>query len=299
MTPLDEAITASLIDLRTCATGGDLRVEGRMRFGADLEGPPGRVHGGLHPLVRTLPILARLLGSSAAPTRIHLDAALGKPLPLEEDVPFDGTFEAGPPFRLVTRFRDDARLVAEARPLADGDIPTGDELARVADVLHAAASEPFESMRVIGVPYRIAQSAVTLDLRDRSAIETTSHLARCLGEGAPGLVAFATQLDALGASGRGVAMRHPHFTKHISLAFDLDGLAGTTPLVLLADRTTVEEVAGAVVHVKGRDYPGARVHAYALAADGSRCFAHACVHAHPVDPARYEGFEQMRKLRSA
>lgn len=302
MSDIDRSVMESLRELVTETEGDLVRFRGSMTFGAELVGPPGRVHGGIHPLVRTLPILARLRGTTEAPKRVTIDASLQKALPLDTPVAFDGTYRDGPEgYRLESRFLESDRLRATATPPTAADLPTGDALARFASVFEASEREPGSVLKVIGVPYRVSPSAITLDLRSHDAIEAGSHLRRCIhADGSLGLTALCTQLDAVGATGRGALMRHPHFTKHITLAFDLEGLEVGTPLLLVADRTTIVEDSepdAPKVDIRGTLFGGARIEVVAVDAAFTRCFAHGFVYAHPVDPARYEGFEGMRKLR--
>lgn len=302
MNDIDRALLESLRELVTESEDGLVRFRGSMVFSPELVGPPGRVHGGIHPLVRTLPILARLRGESVPPRRVKVDATLHKALPLETPVPFDGTYrEDAAGFRLESRFLGSDRLLATATlPQAD-DLPAGEALERFRNLYQTSEREEGTIMRVIGTPYRYSASSVTLDLRTLDAIAPEAHLRKCIhDDGMIGLTALCTQLDAIGASGRGVLMRHPHFTKHLTMSFDLEGLEPGTPLLLMADRTTIAEddAQGAPkVDVRGTLYGTAIVEVVAVDAAFRRCFAHGFVTAHPVDPARYEGFEEMRKLR--
>ncbi len=304
MSDIDRAVLESLRSFETEPHEEALRFRGTMNFGPELEGPPGRVHGGIHPLVRTLPILARLRPDDLARSRVTIDASLQKALPLATDVDFDGTYRAlDEGFELRTRFLGSERLSAVAHEPRVGELPGGEALARFAALFARGEEEPGHEIKVLGTPYRVCDSTIVLDLRSRASIAQGSHLARCLhDDGSLGFTALCTQLDAVGATGRGARMRHPHFTKHITLAFDLEGLTADTPLLLIADRTTIVEddaPDAPKVEVKGNLYGSATVEVVAVRADFQRCFAHGFVTAHPVDPSRYEGFEGMRKLREA
>jgi hypothetical protein len=312
MSDIDRSILDSLRDFDVERTGAQVRFRGTMMFAPALVGPPGRVHGGIHPLVRTLPILARLQGAERRRQRIRLDASLQKALPLETLVPFEGTYaEGGAGYRLETRFLDTDRLLATASDPPAGALLGGPELARFRDVFEASQAGPAFPLRVLGVTYQITGAAVTLDLASlgahahahEHALDPASHLHRCLlDDGALGLTALCTQLDAVGATARGALMRHPQFTRHITLSFDLEGLTAGAPLLLLADRTTIEEDTSPdapTVEVKGKRYGSARVEVVAADPSFSRCYAHGFVQIHPVDPSRYQGFDGMRKLREA
>ncbi|MFO0695957.1 MAG: hypothetical protein U0230_20510 [Polyangiales bacterium] len=300
MTAIDTAVLASLRELVTETHDHETRFRGTMFFTDELLGPPGRVHGGIHPLVRTLPILARLRGDAGAPTRVRIDAALQKGLPIGDLVEFDGTYrDENGGFRLETRFLGSERLRATATVPTAADLPQGEALERWRLLFEKAQKEEERTMRVIGVKYHLTDSLVWLDLRTFDEVDADAHLRRALlPNGGVGLAALSTQLDAIGATGRGARMRHPHFTKHITLSFDLEGLEPGTPLLLLADRTTiVEDETSEKVEIKGERFGTATVEVAAVDADFRRCFCHGFVTAHPVDPERFAGFEEMRKLR--
>src|SRR5690606_17313875 len=90
---------------------GGCALRGTMRFAKALEGPPGRLHGGYHAHVRTLPILARCSAHDPARTfPCALDVDIRQALPLEQHVPFDATYRSGPAgWELRTRFDDSER----------------------------------------------------------------------------------------------------------------------------------------------------------------------------------------------
>lgn len=300
MAKIEASIFESLRALTLRREGDLTRFAGTMFFSPALEGPPGRVHGGIHPLVRTLPILARVRGEGALPERVWIDAELGQGLPLSTEVSFEGSYvEDGAGLALTTRFLESDRLVATAKVPSGGGLSAGDALERFRRLFALSEGEEGQDLRVLGVPYRITPSVVLLDLRSREGIEPRSHLARCFGEdGAVGLTALCTQLDAIGATARGVLMRHPHFTRRITLGFDVSGLEAETPLLLIADRTGIREVEGSArVVIDGVGYGGAITEVIAVDAGFQRCHAHGFVASHPVDPARFAGFEGMRKLR--
>lgn len=302
MSDIDRALLSCLRELVTEREDAGVRFHGTMFFPPEMVGPPGRVHGGIHPLVRTLPILARLRGATEPPTRVKIDAMLQKALPLETDVPFDGTYvERDGDFVLETRFLGSDRLRATATQPGPADLPSGPALERFRALYEAGEREPGDAMKVLGTPYRFCDSTVVLDLRTPGQVEPSSHLSKCLREdGSVGLTALCTQLDAIGATGQGAKMRHPHFTTHLTLSFDLEGLDARTPLLVMADRTTIRLDEGEdapKVDVRGTLYGTAHIEVIAVDATFGKCFAHGFVSAHPVDPSRFAGFEQMRKLR--
>lgn len=302
MSTLDSIAFSTLETLTQTERDDGLDLAGTMRFPAALVGPPGRVHGGFHPLVRTLPILGRVRGESAPPSRVFIDATLQKALPLDESVAFTGRYVAnGDSYELTTRFLDSDRLIAKAHEPRGGELASVDDLARFRELFERAHREETRPLRVIGVSYRLSESAVILDLREPNAVADDSHLRKCIdADGAIGLSALATQLDAVGATAQGARMRHPHFTKHLSLAFDTTDLESGTPLVMIGDRTTLyDDVESDTpkVDIGGNLYGTVRAEVIACDASFTRCFGHGYVWSHPVDPSRFAGFEGMRKLR--
>lgn len=300
MSPLDRAVLASLRSISVDPADEGRVARGAMHFGPELIGPPGRVHGGIHPLVRTLPILDALRDERGPIERIGIDATLLAALPLEEEVSFEARYLASDSgYRLESRFRGTDRLVAVATSPAPGPLLSSEALARWRSLYETALAEESYESRFLGMLYAIRPSMLHLDLGRPDAIGPDAGFRAALdGAGGYGLVALATQLDAAGAAGRGVRMRHPHFTKHLTLELDLSPRVPIEQLLVIADRTTiVEDPDSDRVEIRGERYGSARVEVVAVDRAFERCVGRGFVTAHPVDPSRFQGFEAMRKLR--
>lgn len=292
---LDRAI-ASSIDELTLDPADSRRFAGTMRLSPALTGPPGRVHGGIHPILRTVPILERL-GVTAGPLRrIRVDAALQKALPIGTTARFDGHLEStDDDFILETRFLESDRLVARATRPAEGPLANPGDLARLRDRFAVAQEESRSITRIVGIEYEHTPSLVWLDLRTTESIRSVAHVRGSFSESQGfGLAAFSTQLDSVGVLARAEALRHPHFTTRIEVSIDLDGVGPTTPILVLADRSAIESVPGSpTVEVNGAAIGTVRSQAFAVDASFTRCFARARITMHPIDPARFAGFEAM------
>ena len=110
--------------------GGEVHARGSMRFGAALEGPPGRLHGGHHAFVRTLPIVERITAHEHARTfPCSVNVVLEQGLELEQEVTLEAlyqTHDGG--WDIVTRFWGTDRLVARAHTIAARPLLTEPEL---------------------------------------------------------------------------------------------------------------------------------------------------------------------------
>jgi hypothetical protein len=288
-------------DERPSAEGG-VEAEGIMRFGAALEGPPGRLHGGHHAHVRTLPILERLRAhSSERTTPCALDVQIRRALPLEEPVPFEARYRSnGDGWELTTRFDHSDRLVATVRSIPPRPLLGDAELAHLRS-LYEASTPAESSFRMFGVTVQLAPGLVFVDSRDPLHAEPTSQLAAMTeADGTIGPALMATQLDSVGAVAQGTRMRHPHFTKRIELSYAPEGVPAGAPFLFLADRTTIEEDVDSEtpkVEIKGRLWGTACIRVALIDAGFERAFAVGRVTVHPVDPNKFEPLQKMRQLR--
>ncbi|MCA9532077.1 MAG: hypothetical protein R3B40_32195 [Polyangiales bacterium] len=301
-----EALDNLVVDMRSRHLGQHpdraVALEGHMRFGKALEGPPGRLHGGYHAHVRTLPLLARCdEHDSAATYPCALDVHIQKPLPLEQEVAFDAEYTRGAwGWELATRFEHSDRLRATLRSLPPGPLLSDDELARYRQQYEA--SQPAQGrFKMFGVTVQLGAEVVFVTGRDPLHTEPGSQLADlCDARGAFGPALIAAQLDAVGAVAQGTRMRHPHFTKRIELALASGSVPASTGFVFLADRTRIEEDTAsttAPVEIKGQLWGTVRVPVALVDANFERALAVGHVTVHPVDPEKFAGLTEMRKLR--
>jgi hypothetical protein len=290
----------------TCAedagADGAVALHGQMRFGKALEGPPGRLHGGYHAHVRTLPILARCGPHDPAQTfPCALDVDIRQALALEQDVPFDARYtrsESG--WELRTRFNGSDRLRATVRSLPAGPLLSPAELEHYR-ALYEASLPAEGQFKMFGVTVQLGAQVVFVEGRDPLRTQPGSQLADlCDAQGAFGPALIAAQLDAVGAVAQGTRMRHPHFTKRIELAYAAAKVPADTGFVFVADRSSiVEDTASTTkpVDIKGQTWGTVRVRVALFDGAFTHAFAVGHVTVHPVDPEKFAPVKEMRKLR--
>ncbi len=281
---------------------GASALHGTMRFAKALEGPPGRLHGGFHAHVRTLPILARV--SAHDPARSFpcaLDVDIRQPLSLEQDVAFEATYgSTATSWELTTRFEGNDRLRATLRSLPNEPLLSEDELARYR-ALYEASLPAEGKFKMFGVSVSLGEKLVFVQGQDPRRTAPESQLADLTDdEGAFGPALIAAQLDAVGAVAQGTRMRHPHFTKRIELSFAQAHVPAETEFVFLSDRTTIDEDTDSTtrkVEINGRLWGTARIRVALVDARFEKAFAVGHVTVHPVDPDKFAPLKEMRKLR--
>ena len=301
--PIHDALRQLIIDFDEAKEAdGTIRARGVMRFGAALEGPPGRLHGGHHAFVRTLPIVERVTAHEDARTfPCSVDVSLQQGLQLEESIPFEATYRAtGADWELSTRFMGTDRLVARAHSISDAPLLSEAEVERWR-ALFAETRPEDDSFQMFGFTVHLSKHLVWLESRDpKTTLPDSQHADLVDADGTLGPAFVSTQLDTVGATARGALMRHPHFTKHIEIQFATDRIAAETHLLCLADRTRVEEdprSETAPIEIKGQVYGTARVPVVLVDSEFERVFATGKVTVHPVDPSKFEALQRMRQIR--
>lgn len=281
---------------------GEIHARGSMRFGSALEGPPGRLHGGHHAFVRTLPIVERITAHEHSRTfPCSVDVVLERGLELEEEVPFEASYRGTESdWELETRFHGTDRLLARAKSMPERPLLDESELGRWRS-LYQSAQPGEDSFQMFGFTVHLSNELVWLESRDPlRTLPKSQHAALVDPNGELGAVFISTQLDTVGATARGVVMRHPHFTKHIQIEFATRSVPQETHLICMADRTRLEEVADSgsdPVEIKGRVYGTARTPVALVDAGFEQAFATGWVTVHPVDPAKFEALQRMRTIR--
>ena len=301
--PIHDALSRLIIDFDEASDAeGEVRAHGVMRLGAALEGPPGRLHGGHHAFVRTLPVVERVTAHEHARTfPCSVDVTLQQGLRLEEAIPFEATYrsEEGS-WQLTTRFEGTDRLVAHAHSIPDAPLMDAAELGRWR-ALYAEISPDDDSFEMFGFTVHLSPKLVWVESRDPlRTLPDSQHAALVEPGGTLGPAFVSTQLDTVGATARGTVMRHPHFTKHIEIQFATGHIPAETHLLCLADRTRMEEDPTSEttpVEVHGQVYGTARVPVALVDAAFEQVFATGTVTAHPVDPAKFEALQKMRQIR--
>ena len=301
--PIHDALSRLIIDFDEAdRPDGEVHAHGVMRLGAALEGPPGRLHGGHHAFVRTLPIVERVTAHEHAQTfPCSVDVALQQGLRLEEAIPFEATYRSNEgAWQLTTRFEGTDRLVAHAHSIPEGPLMDADELERWR-ALYAEISPDDDSFEMFGFSVHLSPKLVWVESRDPlRTLPESQHAALVEPGGTLGPAFVSTQLDTVGATARGTVMRHPHFTKHIEIRFSTGHIPAETHLLCLADRTRMEEDPTSEtkpVEIHGQVYGTARVPVALVDAAFEQVFATGIVTAHPVDPAKFEALKKMRQIR--
>lgn len=301
--PIHDALSRLIIDYDEAQnTEGEVRAHGLMRFGKALEGPPGRLHGGHHAFVRTLPIVERVTAHEQARTfPCSVDVSMQKGLRLEEAIPFEASYRSdGESWQLSTRFGGSDRLIAHAHSIPDAPLMNPGELDHWR-ALYSETSPSDDSFEMFGFTIHLSKKVVWLESRDPlRTLPESQHAALVEPGGTLGPVFVSTQLDTVGATARGALMRHPHFTKRLEIRFATRHIPSETHLLCLADRTRVEEDASSEtppVEIKGQLFGTARVPVVLLDTAFERVFATGTVTAHPVDPEKFEALQKMRQIR--
>jgi hypothetical protein len=301
--PIHEALSQLIIEYdEHDRSGTEVHARGSMQFGAALEGPPGRLHGGHHAFVRTLPIVERITAHEHARTfPCSVDVTLQRGLLLDKAIPFEATYKAdGDTWELFTRFEGTDRLAAHACSIPDTPLLDDAELERWRRLYEGAVSGD-DRFEMFGFTIHLAKDAVWLESKDPArTLPDSQHAALVEPDGMLGPAFVTTQIDTVGATARGVLMRHPHFTTHIEIQFATRQIPAATHLICISDRTRVEddvESGMEPIEIKGQRYGTARAPVLLTDAAFDKAFAFGWVTVHPVDPAKFEALQKMRQIR--
>ena len=204
--------------------------EGSVNPLPELVGPPGRLHGGLHPMVRLFAPLTALGVSESRP--LHVALSLRAAIPLGVETPFTGTLdEDASGLRVRTHFGHEGRLDAEASTsLRDA------ALGLFAEEYRACLEGP-EVKRILArgsVPLRIGTKTVSA-VMDAAFFATPSEVSAYRAPNGTFDEAFAgVALDLLGAVAVAVVHKTHVFTTHLSLDFHVRKVPAGTSLVALS-----------------------------------------------------------------
>jgi hypothetical protein len=301
--PIHDALSRLIIEFEEANHArGEVRAHGVMRLGAALEGPPGRLHGGHHAVVRTLAVVEKVTAHEHARTfPCSVDVTLQRSLRLEEAIPFEATYRStGESWQLTTRFEGTDRLVAHAHSIPDVPLMDAAELEQWR-ALYAEISPEDDTFDMFGFPVHLSPKLVWVESRDPlRTLPESQHAELVEPGGTLGPAFVSTQLDAVGAAARGTLMRHPHLTKHIEIQFATRSIPAETHLLCLADRSRLREDPTSEtepVEVHGKVYGTAHVPVALVDAAFEQVFATGTVTVHPVDPKKFKNLKKMRQIR--
>ena len=254
---------------------------GVARYGRALAGPPRRLHGGLHAYGRVLQLLGAIEGHSA-----HLPIAfrmrLDKAIPLEEDVPFEGTFEQSERgFSFRSRFDSTDRLEASA----ENALPfTPDDAAPWRQLVEADAGPPLRTIQVRdSFPVHVRETYCEIPVDEEFRAREDNELMGVMDlEGRADAVFACVALDWIGAIGMGVSWRCRLYTTAIELR-----LADAPPLGealrVLVDRTREEPEPGATaIEFQGAALPPTSLPVAMVNADATRIYGEGRITLCPV-----------------
>lgn len=233
--------------------------EGEVLPGAALVGPPGRLHGGLHPMLRVIAPLT--LAGIPVTTPVHAELDLRASVPLGETTPFEGELRSsGTDFDFVSRFGREGRLVATA-----GSQLEASDVGVFADEYRACASLP-EQRNILArgsIPTRVGQQTVSLTMdAGFFAVAGNEMDAYRMRDGGFDEALAGVALDLIGAVAVAFARKTHLFTTHLSLDFHVRRLPTDTPLLATASILRARPDEGSTVKpvdVRGELVPPTRV----------------------------------------
>lgn len=287
-TTVGEALDRAIVRIDAHESCDVTVFDGVARFAPVLVGPPGRLHGGLHLAARTLRVLAALDRSGETTGKpVRIDVALGKAIPLEADVPFDGALvQHGDGFSLETRFLESDRLTATARALPRYEAPAW--LDRAA--LDRGLREEARRIRILGIPFSITKTLCFVDVLPGAHDEKNDLAKYVRDDGRLDATWVCAALDTCAAVSVGVLWDNHLFTTKASLELSTMPIALDRALVLVAhfdEQTSVEDSTMGVVRVGDRELTTTRIPVTLLYRDDLTPIAHGDFELHPVDHARF------------
>jgi hypothetical protein len=282
---LAEAIDRFEESARTETT---VRFTGELFAGPALVGPPGRVHGGLHPVLRLAAPLERLTGralSSHGP--VVLECALYRAIPLETKLAFEGELEhTSSGFRLFTRVGGTERLDAWARSLAPEEAAIDLEPWREAMREDLTTAEMKTFLVRGSVPLRVGRRLVSMHVDDAFFALENQEIARYRREDGTFDTAFVTMaLDVVGACTAGFAWNMHLFTTRLEVVLVREPSLDAGPLVVLGDLRGLRPRTGSTlptVTIDGVERAETELPVVLARADLEEVFAHGVVTIYPA-----------------
>lgn len=302
--PTDQLVSQVLAD--DWDGGSDLAagkpVSGEMLFDhVGLRGPPGRLHGGLHCLIRTITILRRIprdAGVELFPCAINV--GLGAALPLGKSVPFEARFhktrsgESGEGWWFTSRFKETDRLQAAAWSITEDEILAPEALARWKKRYERAhKSEQMKVLRTVGLPYYGTDDLCWCASNKPASEGGESYdvMRRFVAhEGFYGTSLICAYLDNAGALTRAAYdTMTPHFTTRVSLKIAQPYIPLSERLLFLGDRAgrvPAKFSRARPITLAGREEGTETSEVLMVSDDFSKVYAHGWVDTHPIDIKR-------------
>lgn len=263
--------------------------DGEVHPTAPLVGPPGRLHGGLHPMVRL--VEPSILAGLPRETPLRLDLGLRAGIPLDATTAFDGELtRSGDDFDLVTRFGGDDRLVARASSRLGGF-----DLAEAHDEYRACTREP-EVRNILArgtIPTRVGRKTVSLSM-DSSffAVPDNAMDGYRMRDGGFDEAFAGVALDLIGAVAVAIVHRTHLFTTHLEFDVHRRTIPRETTLVATASIVRAHPDPNSSVkpvEVRGELVPPTRVPVLLTDADFDELFVTGFVTVVPVRGGLVEG----------
>lgn len=255
-TELRRELAGSVREIRVDATDGGVSFRGRASYGPMLEGPPKKLHGGLHAYARLFPVLPSIASHASERTfPCRVTVGLGQPIPLDTDLPFDGRYSSDASgYRLEVRHSESAKLEATLASTA----LVGDPIARFRDAYASARSEePIARITAErDLPMSVHTDLLLVDA-DRVTRERCVSLSAYLTEqGAVDAVLVCVLLDVVGAVVLAWEIQGHCFTLRMDLTIHQAEIPAEVDLVALGLRKTSsdEEARARPVEIGGRSY---------------------------------------------
>lgn len=230
-------LDASVVELRIDRGSGAIRFEGTSSFGPALEGPPGRLHGGLHAYARLFPLLAAIPDHGGVATfPCALELRLRRAIDLGTPIGFRGTYEAGDDFRLSVEHGEGDRLAASLRRAHVQDDPIERFRERALAIRDAEPGARMVAERDLRVD--IHPELVRIDA-SADARRTTSTLSTYLApDGSVDAALVCMLLDVVGAVVLGWDVQGRCYTVRMQVVVASPTIGADEDLIALADRRT-------------------------------------------------------------
>jgi len=286
--------------------GGELLAAGKPATGEmqcnspGLQGPPGRVHGGYHGVLRVFTILERIPTYDPAndfPCAFHL--RMGAALPIGQASPFQARYQRNDDgsWYFVSKFREGTRLDGIAHSLPQDDIIAPERLAWWKDRYEKAVAHPDAGNKSRwGMPV-FETNDISWLLTDANTRADEPVIMHRYESRTPGFwsVAFPIiTLANIGTMSRAleVGTPVPTFTLRYALKLSRGEIPIDQPVLTLcekAHRTRTPYLKIRPANINGVEYYPETAEMLMVSEDFSQCFAHGWIDTLPIEMTRAMG----------